>query len=69
MKMIGQISIEEEEEMNNTINDSIMVPIVPFERRIFEMVDPDSGDLISIDMVSSFINLMKEEHTVLFSQN
>lgn len=55
--------------MNNTINDSIMVPIVPFERRIFEMVDPDSGDLISIDMVSSFINLMKEEHTVLFSQN
>ena len=64
MKTIGQISREEENEMNVTINDPIMTPIVPFERRIFEMVDPEDGDLISVDMIDPFLAFMKEEHTV-----
>ena len=55
--------------MNNTINDRMMVPIIPFERQIFEMVDAESGDLISIDMIPSFLNFVKEEHSVQFLHN
>ena len=67
MKKISQISIEEDKEMNSTINDSMMVPIIPFERRIFEMVDAESGDLISNEMVPTFLAFLKEDHTVLFA--
>ena len=64
MKTIGQISIEEETIMNTTINDSMMVPIMPFERQIFEMVDAETGDLFSVDKIPSFLNFIKEEHSV-----
>lgn len=64
MKKISQISIEEDKEMNSTINDSMMVSIIPFERQIFEMVDAKSGDLISNEMVPTFLAFMKEDHTV-----
>ena len=64
MKKISQISIEEDKEMNSTINDSMMIPIIPFERQIFEMVDAESGDLISNEMVPTFLAFMKEDHTV-----
>ena len=64
MQTIGQISREEEKEMNNIINDPMMTPIVPFERQIFEMVDPEDGDLKSIDMVDTFLTFIREDHTV-----
>lgn len=66
MRKIGQISIEEEKSMNDTINDSMMFPIIPFERRIFDMVDAGSGDLFSIDCIPTFLAFLKEEHSVSY---
>ena len=39
MKKIGLISIEEETNMNKTINDAMMTPITPVEREIFDLMD------------------------------
>ena len=47
MKKIGQISIEEDKEMNSTINDSMMVPIIPFEKASVYKEDIDDSIFVN----------------------
>ena len=49
MKRIGEISLEEDEAMNTVIRDKLMTPITPFERKLFDVVDPETGELFSVD--------------------
>lgn len=63
-KKIGQISIEEETNMNKTINDELMTPITPFEREIFDIMDSETGELLSADYAPQLIDILKGEHTV-----
>ncbi|KAK8817402.1 hypothetical protein AV274_0190 [Blastocystis sp. ATCC 50177/Nand II] len=64
MKKIGLISIEEETNMNKTINDAMMTPITPFEREIFDLMDAETGELLSPDYAPQLIDLLKGEHTL-----
>ena len=64
MKKIGLISIEEETNMNKTINDAMMTPITPFVREIFDLMDAETGELLSPDYAPQLIDLLKGEHTV-----
>ena len=64
MKRIGEISLEEDEAMNTAIRDNLMVPVTSFERHLFDIVDPETGELFSIDHIPLLINLIKEEHSV-----
>ena len=66
MKRIGEISLEEDEAMNCAIRDRLMVPVTPFERHLFDIIDPETGELFSIDHIPLLINLIKEEHSVCF---
>ena len=43
MKRIGEISLEEDETMNTAIRDKLMVPVTPFERHLFDIIDPETG--------------------------
>lgn len=65
MKKIGEISIEEETEMNKTINDSLMTPITPSERELFDLLDTETGELLSVDSVSPLMDILKKDHSVL----
>ena len=64
MKRIGEISLEEDEGMNTVIRDNLMTPITPFERKLFDVVDPETGELFSVDYIPLFLNLIKESHSV-----
>lgn len=68
MKRIKEISIEEEDGVNSAINDPLMTPITPFERELFELLDPESGELLSGDTVPSFIEFLKKDHSVDFER-
>lgn len=68
MKKIGEISIEEETEMNKTINDSLMTPITPFERELFDLLDTETGELLSVDSVSPLMDILKKDHSVMLLQ-
>ena len=64
MKRIGEISLEEDEAMNTAIRDKLMVPVTSFERHLFDIVDPETGELFSIDDIPVLISLIKEAHSV-----
>lgn len=63
-KRIGEITIEDEDDMNQAVNDPLMTPITSFERELFGMLDVESGELASDEMVPKFLELMKQEHSV-----
>ena len=50
--------------MNQAVNDSLMTPITSFERELFGMLDVESGELASDEMVPKFLEFMKGEHSV-----
>ena len=52
--------------MNSAINDPLMTPITPFERSLFELLDPATGELVSLETVPAFIEFMKKDHSVPF---
>ena len=65
VKRIKEISIEEEDNVNSAINDPLMTPITSFERDLFELLDPESGELLSVDTVPLFIEFLKKDHSLL----
>lgn len=52
----------------SAINDPLMTPITSFERDLFELLDPESGELLSVDTVPLFIEFLKKDHSVGFTR-
>ena len=64
MRRIKEIPFEDEDNMNATVNDPLMTPVTTFERDLFELLDPESGELQDVDTAPSFIEFLKMDHSV-----